>query len=340
MARALITYSEPFRVYVERELKRSQARLLELLAPGVAIIEFEQPFAQLAQGWKQRPPVYLRHLAPIQSRTLRQLCLALDRRLPVQVQVRNLSWTLQPDLQERLERLARSISGAPVVARNPAQVLHVTLTDQATYGGVAPHCWTLGSWPPDVPDDPWRINRAELKLLEALDVFRIRLSPGLRALDLGASPGGWTRLLLARGVSVTAVDPHPRGMAPRVREHPALQYLPCRAEEYLASSADRFDLITCDMYLPARESARLLVQAAPLLRSRGRVLANLKLGHPRRHHALLGALSILRQAYRIPRMKQLHFNRSEVTLWMLRVCPSSQVKQHDDAERNAHHPQE
>ena len=56
-----------------------------------------------------------------------------------------------------------------------------------------------------VPDHPY-VGRGGLKLAHALDVFRIDVA-GRRALDIGASTGGFTELLLQRGPgSVIALD--------------------------------------------------------------------------------------------------------------------------------------
>ncbi|KTD41327.1 SAM-dependent methyltransferase [Legionella parisiensis] len=49
-------------------------------------------------------------------------------------------------------------------------------------------------------------NRAYLKLWEALTLLGEYPKPGDKALDLGASPGGWTYVLHSLGASVTAVD--------------------------------------------------------------------------------------------------------------------------------------
>ncbi|MFN4091010.1 MAG: RlmE family RNA methyltransferase [Alphaproteobacteria bacterium] len=59
----------------------------------------------------------------------------------------------------------------------------------------------------------WR-SRAAFKLLELDDRFRL-LRPGLRVLDLGAAPGGWTQVAVARtggtgriaGVDIAPMDP-------------------------------------------------------------------------------------------------------------------------------------
>jgi 23S rRNA (cytidine2498-2'-O)-methyltransferase len=54
-------------------------------------------------------------------------------------------------------------------------------------------------------------SRSTLKLAEAFQVFlgdseSSLLQPDMRAVDLGAAPGGWTWQLIGRGIRVTAVD--------------------------------------------------------------------------------------------------------------------------------------
>ncbi|QRN04874.1 SAM-dependent methyltransferase [Legionella sp. MW5194] len=52
-------------------------------------------------------------------------------------------------------------------------------------------------------------NRAYLKLWEALTLLNHYPKAGEKALDLGASPGGWTFVMQSLGASVTAVDKAP-----------------------------------------------------------------------------------------------------------------------------------
>ncbi len=51
-----------------------------------------------------------------------------------------------------------------------------------------------------------KVNRAEFKLGEAIEFFNVDLSKVRRALDMGASPGGWTHYLVTHGIKVVAID--------------------------------------------------------------------------------------------------------------------------------------
>lgn len=71
---------------------------------------------------------------------------------------------------------------------------------------------------------PW-VSRAALKLVAGLDAFG--LDPGgAVALDLGASTGGFSQVLLARGAAeVWAVDVGHRQLAAELREEPRLKLI-------------------------------------------------------------------------------------------------------------------
>lgn len=60
-----------------------------------------------------------------------------------------------------------------------------------------------------IADDKRPPSRAFKKLVEAIDVFGLPIHKGCSAVDLGASPGGWTHVLESRGASVVAVDRSP-----------------------------------------------------------------------------------------------------------------------------------
>lgn len=120
---------------------------------------------------------------------------------------------LAPHLERALGKAGVAIADAQARER-----LHVFFV-----GGTACHVGTsrvgaASPWPMGIP----RIalpraapSRSTLKLAEALtqfvgeDAIEKRIRPGMTAVDLGASPGGWTWQLVRRGLMVTAVDNGP-----------------------------------------------------------------------------------------------------------------------------------
>ena len=167
--------------------------------------------------------------------------------------------------------------------------------------------------------DEGQVSRSEFKLLEAFEVFDIKLPPRGVALDLGASPGGWTRVLRQRGQYVTAVDPG--ALDERVASDPGVRHKRMTAEAYLRDEPDQFDVIVNDMRMDGRDSARLMAAYARLLYPHGMVIMTLKLPEARRMPILEHALDILRTVYTVAGARQLFHNRSEITLY-LRPAPA------------------
>jgi len=121
------------------------------------------------------------------------------------------------------------------------------------------------AWPMGIPrlkmprDAP---SRSTLKLAEAFGAFltdaeQLRLlRPGLRAVDLGAAPGGWTWQLANRGVRVTAVDNGP--MKGGVADDPLVTHL---REDGLAWRPKRpVDWLVCDIVLQPIRVAELVAR--------------------------------------------------------------------------------
>ena len=96
-------------------------------------------------------------------------------------------------------------------------------------------------------DHPW-VSRGGLKLAHGLDRFAVDPA-GLTCLDLGASTGGFTDVLLARGAAkVFAVDVGHGQLAWKLRNDPRVAVLERTNARYLTREQvpKPVDLITCD----------------------------------------------------------------------------------------------
>ena len=169
-------------------------------------------------------------------------------------------------------------------------------------------------------------SRSYLKLAEAFEVLLDRheqeswLKPGMRAVDLGAAPGGWSWLLAQRGLKVDAVDNGPlKGTA---AQHPSIRHL--REDGFRYRPRQPVDWVVCDMVEQPQRVAALMAEwiASGLA---ARAMFNLKLPMKKRLEALAGALDGVRAAldakgirYRL-QARQLYHDREEVTVFLARI---------------------
>ena len=127
-------------------------------------------------------------------------------------------------------------------------------------------------------DHPW-VGRGGLKLAHALETFNIDVS-GALALDIGASTGGFTDVLLQRGARrVVALDVGHNQIDWRLRTDPRVVVLEGVNARYLKpeglpEDARVFDIITIDVSFIAL--AHILPVVPPLLASSGRTIALVK----------------------------------------------------------------
>ena len=128
------------------------------------------------------------------------------------------------------------------------------------------------------PDHPY-VGRGGIKLADALDTFRIDVTNRI-TLDIGASTGGFTDVLVQRGVRrVVALDVGHGQLAWKLRQDPRVEVLEGvnarrLVPDMLPDHSRQFDLITIDV---AFISLRLIVERLPpVLAPGGDVVALVK----------------------------------------------------------------
>jgi 23S rRNA (cytidine2498-2'-O)-methyltransferase len=326
-----------------RELRAAdpEAHLVAELAPGVLLASVESAFESLAEAWRATPPIFIRHVCPASTSVPLtgaagdidalsaaaanlQTFFAPDQAFSVQTRILAEGVAYRPFDVNTALAAAISTTGASLDVRTPARVLSVVVARHAGsltgFLGASTVRDNLSDWAGGVrrfARDAEQISRSEFKLLEALDVFHIALTPRSKALDLGAAPGGWTRVLRQHGVYVTAVDP--AALDPSLMTDPGVRFRRMTAQRYLTGDPDHFDLIVNDMRIDARDAARLVIACARLLPPDGPVITTLKLPEHGQAPLLQEALGTLRSAYTVAGARQLFHNRSEVTAYLRRA---------------------
>jgi 23S rRNA (cytidine2498-2'-O)-methyltransferase len=237
-----------------------------------------------------------------------------------------LARALEPALTATLRSRGLLVEATAADASNAAHAgesnLHVFLVDGAhAFVGVSVPPWA-SRWPMGIP----RLrmpgaapSRSTLKLAEAIVTFlgdseAALLRPGMRAVDLGAAPGGWTWQLAYRGLRVTAVDNGP--LKGSVRDDPLVTHLRADGLNYLPNRP--VDWMTCDI---AEQPARIATLVARWI-GEGRTrhaIFNLKLPMKKRYDevdrcaAIIGSgLERSRARHRFA-LRQLYHDREEVT---------------------------
>jgi 23S rRNA C2498 (ribose-2'-O)-methylase RlmM len=106
----------------------------------------------------------------------------------------------------------------------------------------------------DIPDNKTPPSRAFKKLKEAISTFGLPLKRGESAVDLGASPGGWTHVLRENGVRVTAVDRSP--LAPNLMRDRAITFITGNALTW--SPEKTVDWLVCDVITSPENTLAIL----------------------------------------------------------------------------------
>ncbi|MDR2153369.1 MAG: TlyA family RNA methyltransferase [Helicobacteraceae bacterium] len=90
------------------------------------------------------------------------------------------------------------------------------------------------------------VSRSAYKLSRFLDEIKIDIN-GLNCLDVGASAGGWTQVLLLEGAkNVTAIDAGTDQLSPILRSDPRVQSKE-RTDIRFFKTETLFDLVVCDV---------------------------------------------------------------------------------------------
>ena len=285
------------------------------------------------RGIGDDPPVFVRHICPVNAILSwddsaemiysRTMSIVGDAHLGVPntigIQARTAADISSKPKGVVLDAIHKAVddSGATRAHGTPDFALSVLFTADEIMMGISPASLNLSTFAGGNrsfarTDD--MISRSEFKLLEAFEVFSLTPKGG-RALDLGAAPGGWSRILAGKGYNVVAVDP--ADLDARLASNERIEHKKITAQQYLSgiqNSTIKFDILANDMKMESSLSARLVSQFAENLKPDGIVILTLKLLPGKFLRQIHNARMILEPRFDIIGIRQLFHNRSEVTV--------------------------
>ncbi|MDR2939579.1 MAG: methyltransferase domain-containing protein [Clostridiales bacterium] len=298
------------------------------LAKGITLVELDELYSDFIKKVNNYNLIFIRHIIPIITdakltydniieQTLHivndNLCF-LDKNLKFSIQTRivNPHITLKPfDINTFISD--KLIGSYEMDVKNPEQIISILVCTDTIYIGISLKKDNLSSWPGGnirFEKKENFISRAEFKLLEAIQTFGLELKGN--ALDLGAAPGGWTKILSGYCNSVTAVDP--AGLHESLYQSPNIIHKKMTAQEFFRSATGKYDVICNDMKMDTNESIDIMANAEKLLSKNNLCIMTLKLPASKQQSRATRSIETLEKYFNILHARKLFHNRNEVTV--------------------------
>ena len=346
----IITYTPHFRKSVLKELQEidNEITFKKHFEDNLSLIESTMPQSDFLILLEKKKPFFIKHIAPARKEgeitgdldedkaTILEtllLCghiIEKDEKFAIQVRICNgRTKENQPlpysskDLEVFIGSYFTEKGGVPIfsdkkiINEDNIRILSIFLNENNFYLGDSNSNQNLNfscnEYRVSSASGKQKISRAENKLREALAKYKIELGGG-KALDIGASPGGWTKVLLEYGFFVDAVDPGE--LNPTLLQNPKVKHHKCKIENVVQakefSKDGQYDIIVNDMNVDPATTATIMNILTPCLKEEGLAIVTLKLpGNPEK--GIQEGLKILSENYKVLERNSLFHNRQEIT---------------------------
>ena len=308
-------------------------KFIRWIDSGAGLLEYSgafSEFAALSGLIKEKRLIFVRHIFPAEYMIpykeilelgeldfVRDFVSRMDKTRSFSVQLRiagDGKLYESSEIKQKLSDYFKS-EGFTENKRYPEQVISIYIANDYVYIGLSQaeenlSIWSGGMRHYSVREDT--ISRAEFKLMEAFEACPLVLEKDGVALDLGAAPGGWTKVLVENGFKVVAVDPVQ--LSPVLQANPNVEFFNGRAHEYIRQSNKMFDLIVDDMSMNIITSINFILSMKNRLRKKGYIIITFKLTRYDRLNKIKEGLKLLDKKFDVVFIKQLFHNRSEVTV--------------------------
>lgn len=333
----ICTANRDFAAYAQEELRRlfGSVKSSVLSDREVLLVKLNVSSEEAVRKIADSRPIFLRHIQPVQFERAGENAgellgeaasfvsgtglLHAGARAALQIRKsEGAGGESASQLKEWLEELLRG-SEAEFVSADADWIVSVYLTPDAVYAGISRPEDNLSDWNGGAVrfrKEEGQLSRAKFKLLEVEREFGLDLSAYRNAVDIGAAPGGWTSLLLERGLKVTAVDP--AKLHPSLLKHSNLTYIRKNASE-VKFRDNEFDLLVCDMSWSPKLMVQLVGGLLHALTPGGTAIVTIKLMHKKPMALIKEVIASFEDSrLQVQRAKQLFHNREEITLYMIK----------------------
>lgn len=297
------------------------------LDEGVGVFETELSNEELCGCIKVEPIIFVRHifrlaeisnLQDFEDAIVSYCKNNLDKSASFTVQTRcskKTSHSIENISAEIAERLIGE--GYQLDVAGGECIISVFIDGEKVFWGIGNGKYNLSHWkggmPHYSPTSQYHfVSRAEYKLLEALECFDIDIKNTEKGADLGAAPGGWTKVLVDCGLECTSIDPS--FLKPEIAKNSKVKYYHMLVEDYLKLENDeQFDIVVNDMKMDVGKSVNIINQFYDRIKEDGIVVITFKLPHEYNYSSIkkwIGSFN----GFQLIGARQLFHNRSEITV--------------------------
>ena len=297
------------------------------LDEGVGVFETELSNEELCECIRVEPIIFVRHifrLVEISSihkfeDAIVSCCKNnMDKSASFTVQTRcskKTSDSIENISAEIAERLIRE--GYQLDVAGGQYIISVFIDGEKVFWGIGNKKYNLSHWkggmPHYSPTSQYHfVSRAEYKLLEALECFDIDIKNMEKGADLGAAPGGWTKVLVDCGLECTSIDPS--FLKPEIAKNSKVKYYHMLVEDYLKlKNEEQFDIVVNDMKMDVGKSVNIINQFYDQIKEDGIVIVTFKLPHEYSYSSIKRWIGNF-NGFQLIGARQLFHNRSEITV--------------------------
>lgn len=311
----------------EFEKSDSEFKFIKWIDEGIGLIETELNNTELCRYIKTKPVIFVRHVFRVDGiNYLNDFVDAIVLKCKECIEV-NSSFTVQTRYTKGTQVITDSMSteianilthvGYKVDVTKGENIISILIDGENVYWGIGNEKNNLSHWRGGMPHysstNKYRfVSRAEYKLLEALECFEIDIKDMKKAADLGAAPGGWTKVLVDKGLECTSIDPS--YLKPEISSNDKVKYYHMLVEDYLKlKNEDKFDIVVNDMKMDVAKSISVINQFYDKINDGGIVIITFKLPHEYNYSSIKKWIDCF-NGYALITARQLFHNRSEITV--------------------------
>ena len=318
----ICTYNHNFKDFILKQLKELKANFELEINDNISIFSTRN-YIEFYNKLIQSKIIFLHHMHPVNfefeisenfTETLNNIIITninnyFDDNKTYSIQIRIIDNNVKKiDIINNLE----NIINLKKDNKNPEQVLSIFIYKNICYIGFNETKYNLSKWNGGEVRYNYNncISRAEFKLLELFENIDIDFSEYKTALDLGCSPGGWSKVLLEKGLKVNGIDP--AEVDDRLNNYKNFKHYKLLSENFKKINKDNYDIIVNDMKMDYLNSIKVVKSFIKNLNKNGIIIMTIKLF---KNDNIYEVINKIKDHFtNIFLIKQLYHNRSEFTI--------------------------